>query len=268
MSYKLSEKERARYERQIGVVERLRNRLPEEFRVGDARNGEIDAGPYKEVATLFIPQLLYEYQVLLENMLIPAPWDYDKKPSWWLYKRMTDFLTNNPKEAPFVNWSYLLHSAMYGEVIPDDMRDEQYFVWNKLFAQLLHITRPIQDWFNLQSTRISEESYISKISENPNLLFWSFSPSSDWREQRLELVWEDSLMKETFWISLESKVGGSVRFRFYGDEDDEEWEEPDDDETQLFTDWSSIVKSWGEPFWMAVIPLNDLTQFGLLNWEW
>lgn len=260
---KLSEKERARYERQIGVLERLRNRLPEEFRVGDARNGEIDAGPHKEVATLFIPQLLYEYQVLLENMLIPS---FDENPSSWMYKRMTDFLINNPKEAPFVNWAYLLQSAMYGKVIPEHHRDEQYFVWNKLFAQLLNI-EDLQDWFNLQSTRISEESYISKISHNPNLLFWTFSPSSDWKEQRLDLVWEDSLLKETFWISIESE-GLAFSVRFYGDEDDEESEEPDDDETQLFTDWSSIVRSWGQPFWMAVIPLNDLTGLGLLNWEW
>jgi len=259
MSYELNEIQRARYERQIGVLERLRNRLPEEFQVGDVRNGEIEAGQWKGVETLFIPQLLYEYQVLLENMLIPS---FPEKPLPWLHRRMTDFLSNNPKQAPFVNWAYLLQSAMYGKVIPDDMRDAQYFVWNKLFAHLIHI-EDLMNWLIK-----TEDAYIGKISENPNLLFWSFSPSSDWGEQRLELVWEDSLLKETFWISLESKVGGSVRFRFYDNEAEEESEEPDDDETQLFTDWSSIVRSWGMSLWMAVIPLNDLTQFGLLNWEW
>jgi hypothetical protein len=264
MSYELGPFQRARYERQIGVLERLRNRLPEEFQVGDVRNGEIDAGPYKEVATLFIPQLLYKYQVLLENMLIPS---FDEKPYPWLHRRMIDFLNNNPKQAPFVNWAYLLHSALYGIFIEEHQQDEQYFVWNKLFSQLLNI-EDLQDWFNLQSTRISEESYISKISHNPNLLFWTFSPSSDWKEQRLELVWEDSLLKETFWISLESKEGESVRVRFFDNEAEEESEEPYDDETQLFTDWSSIVKSWGQPFWMTVIPLEDLTRLGLLNWEW
>ena len=263
MSYILNETERARYERQIGVLERLRNRLPEEFQVGDVRNGEIDAGPHKEVETLFIPQLLYKYQVLLENMLSPS---FDEKPLPYgeeIHKRMEDFLDNNPEQAPFVKWGYLLQSAMYGKVIPDDMRDAQYFVEHNLFAQLIHVEDPM-DWLYPH-----EDAYISKISHNPNLLFWSFSPSSDWKTQRLELVWQDSLLKETFWISIESVQNkGLGRFRFYDNEAEEESEEPFDDETQVFTDWTSIVKSWGGAFWMAVIPLKDLTRLGLLNWEW
>ena len=259
MSYKLNEKQRARYGRQIGVLERLRNRLPQEFQVGDVRKGEIDAGQWKAVETLFIPQLLYKYQVLLENMLIPS---FDEKPSWWMYKRMTDFLLTNPKQAPFVKWGFLLHSAMYGIKIPEQSRDAQMFVWNKLFAHLIHI-EDLTDWdFK------TEDDYIGKISENPNLLFWTFSPSEDWKDQRWDIVWEDSLLKETFWISIEGERNGSVRVQFFDNEDDEEWEEPYDDETQLFTDWSSIVRSWGQPFWMAVIPLEDLTSHGLLNWEW
>ena len=110
-----------------------------------------------------------------------------------------------------------------------------------------------------------EGSHKDSLSKNPNLLFWSFC--SDIGSQKLDLVWEDSTLNEVCWFSIAGNpVYSEWDIDFHiGFQDRVETE---DDETQVFAVWKDIVERWGLPFRIAVIPLEDLTRFGLLNWEW